>query len=78
MKRIVSLVLTLCLAFSIASVAWADYDGTAPLFDETKTISLFSTNGASSYYDFDNMSWMQELIRRANVKLDLELIDSST
>lgn len=78
--RLCCLLLGLILLVSLAQGALGelDYDGTAPIFDETQTISWLATNTASSYYDFDNMSWMQALIKRANVDLELELIDSST
>lgn len=79
-RRHTCLALALALALTIASCALAeiDYDGSAPISDETITLSWFATNTASGYYDFDNMSWMQELLKRANVKLDMELIDRAT
>lgn len=54
------------------------YDGTAPISDEPVTISVLATNGASLYYDFDNMTWWQEVLKRANVTIDYELVDASS
>jgi len=45
--------------------------------DEPLVISWLCTNGSTLVYDFENMAWCQEILRRANVKLEMELIDSS-
>lgn len=53
------------------------YDGSAPVTDELKKFSILTTNSASLIYDFDNMTWWQEALKRANIELDMELVDSS-
>ena len=70
------LCLALCLMMALASVALA-YDGTAPVTEETKTFSILTTNGASLWYDWDNMVWWQKVLEDANIKLEMELVDSS-
>lgn len=79
MKKLTSLILAFLLVFTmIPALAEINYNGNAPISDEKVTISWFATNTATAYYDFDSMVWMQELIKRANVALDLELIDSAS
>ncbi|HML46648.1 MAG TPA: extracellular solute-binding protein [Clostridia bacterium] len=73
------LCMLLCCAMLLAMVSTGlAYDGTAPISDEPVTISVLSTNSASLHYDFDGMVWWQEVLNRANVALDFELIDSSS
>lgn len=74
MKKLISLLLCVML-LSGAALA---YDGAAPISDETATISVLTTNSASLTYDFDGMMWFQEVLKRANVVLDMEILDSST
>ncbi len=68
--------LCLLLALGMATTAYA-YDGNAPISDEPVELSMMTTNSSTLRYDFENMSWCQEILKRANVKLDMELIDSS-
>lgn len=78
MKKLFSMLLAcamLLCAFSSTSLA---YDGSAPISEEPVTISVLSTNGASLYYDFDNMTWWQQVLQNANVTLDFELVDASS
>ena len=53
------------------------YNGSAPVTKEPKEFSILATNGASLIYDFENMTWWQEALQRANIQLDIELVDSS-
>jgi putative aldouronate transport system substrate-binding protein len=53
------------------------YTGSAPISEEPLTISWLCTNNSTEQYDFKNMAWVQEILKHANVKLDIELIDSS-
>ena len=74
-----SMLLALMLTFSAtAALADIDYDGTAPVSAEPATISVLSTNGASLINDFDSMTWWQEVLKKANVTIDFELIDTSS
>lgn len=61
-----------------ASEAALSYNGSSPVFEETKTISILTANGASKTVEFAGMEWFQEILRRANVKLDMEIIDDSS
>ena len=70
------LLMALCCIMAVSGIALA-YDGTAPVTEETKTFSILTTNGASLYYDWDNMEWWQIVLNKANIKLDMELVDSS-
>ena len=45
---------------------------------EPVTISVLTTNGASLHYDWENMTWWNEVLKRANVKLEMEMLESST
>ncbi|MGI5894969.1 MAG: extracellular solute-binding protein [Candidatus Merdivicinus sp.] len=51
------------------------YDGTGPIAEETVELSVLTTNGASRIIDYENMGWQQEILKRANVKLNMEMID---
>ena len=55
-KSIISLLLACAMLLTLFPAALA-YDGAAPVSEEPLTISVLSTNGASLYYDFDNMTW---------------------
>ncbi|MCI8441927.1 MAG: extracellular solute-binding protein [Provencibacterium sp.] len=65
-------------ASSEAAQATLSYNGSSPVFEETKTISVLSSNGASRNNEFAGMDWFQEILRRANVQLDIELVDPSS
>ena len=74
-----SMLLALMLTFSAtAALSDSDYDGTAPVSAEPAKISVLSTNGASLINDFDSMTWWQEVLKKANVTIDFELIDTSS
>lgn len=77
MKKLASLVLALVLVLSCLS-ALADYTGTSPVFEEPTTISILTCNGGTKRTDFETMTWWQEVLKRANVDLKLEIIDDST
>ncbi|MEA4823964.1 MAG: extracellular solute-binding protein [Clostridiaceae bacterium] len=53
------------------------YNGSSPVFKDLTTISWLCTNGSSLTFDWEKMDWCQEICRRANVELDMELLDSS-
>ena len=78
MKKTLTCLLLVCtMLMGILPPALA-YDGTVPIAVEKKQISVLATNAASLNYDFNNMEWWQEVLRRANVELEYELIDSSS
>ena len=52
MKKIVCLLLV-CLLVVPSALA---YDGTAPVTEETKTISILTTNSGSLQYNFSEMT----------------------
>lgn len=54
------------------------YNGQSPVVKEQKKLSILTTNGASLVYDFDNMKWWQEILKRANIKVDMELVDAAS
>ena len=70
----------ICLALCLLMVSGCAlaYDGTAPIGEEPITISVLTTNGASLLTDFANMTWWQEALKRANVVLEVEMIDPSS
>ena len=69
MKRIICLVL--CLLMLVPFAAFAQ-QGEEPL-----KFTMLSTNGGGRMYDYSLMDWYQEVARRANVEVEMELIDSS-
>lgn len=73
MKKLVCLLL-ICLLAVPSALA---YDGTAPVTDETKTISILTTNSGSKQYNFDEMTWWQLVLKNANIELDMEILDDS-
>ncbi len=58
--------------------AGISYDGTGPIAENTVELSILTTNGASRVIDYENMQWQQEILNRANVKLNMEMIDPSS
>ena len=70
----------ICLALCLLMVSGCAlaYDGTAPIGEEPITISVLTTNGASLLTDFANMTWWQEALKRANVVLEVEMVDPSS
>ena len=70
----------ICLALCLLMVSGCAlaYDGTAPIAEEPITISVLTTNPASLLTDFANMTWWQEALKRANVVLEVEMIDPSS
>ena len=77
--RLTGLALSAVMAMG-AGTAIADisYDGTAPISEEPVTITALGTNGASLVTDFDSMTWWQEVLKKANVDLQLEMVDPSS
>lgn len=73
MKKIVCLLLV-CLLVVPSALA---YDGTAPVTEETKTISILTTNSGSLQYNFSEMTWWQQVLKNANIELDMEILDNS-
>ena len=73
MKKIVCLLL-MCLLVVPSALA---YDGTAPVTEETKTISILTTNSGSLQYNFSEMTWWQQVLKNANIELDMEILDNS-
>lgn len=55
-----------------------EYTGSAPISDETVTITILTTNDASKILGFSEMTWWQEVLERANVNLVMDEIDSSS
>lgn len=92
MKKALSLILGAMMLTSVvtgcsgaapaaSSTAGASNDVPNVIGDTSKdpvTISVLTTNGASLHYDWENMTWWNEVLKRANVKLDMEMLDSST
>lgn len=74
MKKIVSLLLVCLLAIPAVALA---YDGTAPVTEETRTISILTTNSGSKQYNFSEMTWWQMVLKNANIELDMEILDDS-
>ena len=80
MKRFLTLLLalTLCLtALTAAAAGEHFYKGTAPVVEEKTTLTMLSSNSGSLIDDISGMTWTQEMLRRANIDLDLELVPSS-
>lgn len=75
MKKILCLALVCLMAFSGMALA---YDGSAPVVEENKTISILTTNSGSKTGGFEDMIWWQEVLNRANITLDMEYIDDSS
>ena len=48
-----------------------------PTDNEPQVISWLCTNSATLVYDFENMAWVQEILKKANVELEMELVDGS-
>lgn len=74
MKKFISLLIVCLLVLPTVALA---YDGTAPITEETKTISILTTNWGSKQYNFEDMIWWQKAIENANIELDMEILDSS-
>ena len=55
-----------------------EYTGSAPISDETATITILTTNDASKILGFTEMAWWQEVMAKANVDLIMDEIDSSS
>ena len=77
MKKTMALVLSLVMLLGCFA-ALAEYTGAAPVFEEKVTISILSTNGATNENNVLDMAWWQKVVEKANVNLELEIIDSST
>jgi putative aldouronate transport system substrate-binding protein len=54
------------------------YTGSSPISQEKIKISVLSCNGASKILGFENMTWYQEILKRANVEMEMEEIDHSS
>lgn len=54
-----------------------EYDGSAPVTEEMTTLTWLCTNSGSKDYDWESKTWIHELCTRANIELDIELIDKS-
>lgn len=65
-------------AASQDTAAAITYNGEGPISEETVKLSILTSNGASKVIDFENMAWQQEILKRANVELDMEMIDPSS
>lgn len=92
MKKALSLILGAMMLTSVvtgcsgaapaaSSTAGASNDVPNVIGDTSKdpvTISVLTTNGASLHYDWENMTWWQEVLKKANVKLEMEMLDAST
>lgn len=76
MKKWLSILLCLVLTLSMTG-ALAAYDGSTPISEETITFTMLTTNGGGRMYDYSLMDWYQEVAKRANVNVEIELIDSS-
>jgi len=74
--KLLSLVLAFLMALSMAS-AFA-YDGSSPISEEPVTLSILSSNSGSKRNDVDQMTWFNTILEKANVKLEMEIVDSST
>ena len=77
MKKMLALILTLTLLL-ISVSALAEYNGAAPVSEEKATISILTANGASGLNNVLEMAWWQIVLEKANVELELEIVDSST
>jgi putative aldouronate transport system substrate-binding protein len=55
-----------------------EYTGEAPIAKEKVTISILTTNNGSKRLGFSDMTWWQEVLKKANVDLVMEEIDSSS
>lgn len=54
-----------------------EYTGAAPIAKEKVKLSILTTNGGSKRLGFSDMTWWQEALKRANVELVMEEIDSA-
>lgn len=54
------------------------YAGSAPIADKPVTLSILTTNGGSKILGFADMTWWQEVLKRANVTLEMEEIDNAS
>lgn len=69
--------LMLCLCMALPAFTLAAYDGSVPIAEETITFTMLTTNSGGRMYDYSQMDWYQEVARRANVNVEMELIDQS-
>ena len=75
-RKTLALVLAMLILLPTAG-AFADYEGTAPVFDEKTSLSILTCNGASKRNDVADMLWWQKAMEKANVDLQMEIIDLS-
>lgn len=66
----IALLLTMALTGALA-----EYNGTAPVFQEKTRLSILTANGASKLNDVADMTWWNRVLEKANVDIDMEIID---
>lgn len=80
MKKILATILALMVCLS-ALTATAEgehfYKGTAPVVEEKTTLTMLGTNTGSLIDDMSDMTWINTMLDKANIDLDLELVPSS-
>lgn len=74
--KMLSLVLALLMALSMVSAL--AYDGNAPISEEPVTLSIMTCNSGSKRNDLADMHWFNVILEKANVKLEMEVIDQAT
>ena len=73
MKRLFALLLVLCMLAPLAAFA---YDGNGPIADEKVNLSVLS--GYYYSYPIEEMDWVQQTLKNANVALDIQIVDDAS
>lgn len=77
-RKLVTMLLAVLMVCMTANNALAEYTGDAPIFDETLTITILASRNTTPATPFDELNYYQAALKRANVKLEAELLDSKT
>lgn len=80
MKKTIAILLALMLcltAFAAGAEGEHFYTGTAPVVAETTKLTMLTCNDGSLIDDISDMTWTQEMLKRTNIDLELELVPSS-
>lgn len=79
LKTVLGRFMCVLIAIMLATGAClAEYEGGAPISPEPVEISVLSCNSGSKTTAFADMTWWHMALEKANVKLDMEIIDDSS
>ena len=73
MKRLFALLLVLCMMAPLSAFA---YDGNGPISDEKVKLSVLT--GYYYSYPIEEMDWVQQTLKNANVELDIQIVDDAS